>query len=122
MFYFGQSSEQVPGQPSLGTEAVEKQKAGNNVIEQGSHVPGPASSRTWQLWPCGSGFRVKNRRDYWDNWCWLAGAKKLVVVETSITAVKSSGKCFLRAQRSCIPEIAKVIPCAAAVLSTGFKT
>ena len=26
---------------------------------------------------------------------------------TSIAEVKSSGKCFLRAQRSCVPEIAK---------------
>ena len=59
--------EQVPGQPSLGSEGVGKQKAGDNVIEQGGHVPAPASSRTWQLQPCGSGFRVKNRRDYWDN-------------------------------------------------------
>jgi hypothetical protein len=30
--------------------------------------------------------------------------------------VNSSGKCFLRAQRSCILEIAKVVPSAAAVL------
>ena len=29
-----QSTEQVPGQPSLGSEGVGKQKAGNNVIEQ----------------------------------------------------------------------------------------
>jgi hypothetical protein len=27
------------------------------------------------------GFRVHNRRDYWENWCWLAGAKKLVVIK-----------------------------------------
>jgi hypothetical protein len=38
-----------------------------------------------------------------------------------------SGKCFLGAQRSCVPEIAKVIPHAAAVLGnvylggTGFE-
>ena len=39
------------------------------VTEQGSgaNVPTPASSRTLQLWPCDSGFRVNNRRDYWDN-------------------------------------------------------
>ena len=36
--------------------------------------------------------------------------------ETSITEVKYSGKCFLRAQRSCVLEIAKVVPCAASVL------
>jgi hypothetical protein len=42
--------------------------------------------------------------------------------------VKSSGKCFLGAQRSCVPEIAKVVPRAAAVLGskshpggTGFE-
>jgi hypothetical protein len=31
----------VPGQPSLGSEG--KQKAGDNVIEQRSYVPAPAS-------------------------------------------------------------------------------
>jgi hypothetical protein len=51
----------------LGTEGVEKQKVGDNVIRQGAHVPAPASSRTQQLRACGSGFRVKNRRDYWGN-------------------------------------------------------
>jgi hypothetical protein len=35
--------------------------------------------------------------------------------KTSITEVKS-GKCFLGAQRSCVPEIAKVVPRAAAGL------
>jgi hypothetical protein len=54
-------------QSRIGSEGVGKQKAGDDVIEQGDHVPVPASSRTLQLWPCGSGFRVKNRRDYWDN-------------------------------------------------------
>jgi hypothetical protein len=33
---------------------------GKDVTEQGSHVPTPGSSRTWQLWPHGSGFRVKD--------------------------------------------------------------
>ena len=32
----GQSTEQNPGQPSVGSEGVGKQKAGNNVIEQGA--------------------------------------------------------------------------------------
>ena len=46
--------------------------------------------------------------------------------ETSITEVKYSGKCFLRAQRSCVPKIAKVVPFAAAGLGnvlrvTGFE-
>jgi hypothetical protein len=43
-----------------------KQKAGKNVngnvIEQGSCVSAPASRRTWQLWPCDFGFRVKDTR------------------------------------------------------------
>jgi hypothetical protein len=51
------------------------------VIEQEDHILSSASSRIWQLWPCGSGFRVKNRRDYWGNWWWLAGAKQLVVIK-----------------------------------------
>jgi hypothetical protein len=45
----GQSTEQDPGQPSLGSEGVGKQKASDNVIVQGGHVLVPASSRTWQL-------------------------------------------------------------------------
>ena len=47
------------------SEGVEKQRTGDNVLEQGGHVLALASSRTWQFWPCGSDFRVKNRRDYW---------------------------------------------------------
>ena len=54
----GQSTEQVLGQPSLSSDGVGKEKAGDNVIEQGSHVPTPASSSTQQLQPCSSGFRV----------------------------------------------------------------
>ena len=38
-----QSTEQVPGQPSLGSEGVEKQKAGN---KEGGDVPASPSSRT----------------------------------------------------------------------------
>ena len=36
--------------------------------------------------------------------------------ETNTTEVTSSGKCFLRIQRSCVLEIAKVVPWAAAGL------
>jgi hypothetical protein len=54
-------------QSSLGSEGAGKEEMSDNVIEQGSHVPAPASSRTQQLQPCGSGVRVKNRRDYWDH-------------------------------------------------------
>lgn len=57
----GQSTKQVPEQPSLGHEGVRKQKAGDNLIKQ---VQAQASIRTWQLQPCGSGFRVKIRRGY----------------------------------------------------------
>jgi hypothetical protein len=51
------------------------------VIVKGVHVPAPVSSRTWQVQSYGSGFRVKNRRDYWENKCWLVGAKKLAVIK-----------------------------------------
>ena len=63
----GQSTEQDSEQPILGSEGFGEQKAGDNVIVQGGHVPAPASSRTLQFQPCGSGFRVNNRRDYLDN-------------------------------------------------------
>jgi hypothetical protein len=59
--------KQVPGQPSLDSDGVGKHKTGDNVIDQGGHVPAPANSRSEQLWSCGSGFRIQNRRDYWDN-------------------------------------------------------
>jgi hypothetical protein len=36
--------------------------------------------------------------------------------------VTSSGKCFLRAQRSCVPEIAKVVPRAVAGLGNVLKS
>jgi hypothetical protein len=45
------------------SEGVTKQKAGDNVIEQGCHVPALASSRTWQFQPCGFGFRARKRGD-----------------------------------------------------------
>lgn len=55
-FCFYQSS-------SLGSEGNhEKQRAGENVIKTSSHVPALASSKTWLRWPCGSGFRMKDRR------------------------------------------------------------
>ena len=74
-----QSTNQVSGKPSLNSEEVGKQKAGNG-IKGGRHVPASACNRTQQVQACGSGFRVNKRRDYWENWCWLAGAKKLVVI------------------------------------------
>ena len=48
-FKVGQSTEQVPGQPRLGKEEVGKQKDGDNVIEQGGHVPAQTSSITKQF-------------------------------------------------------------------------
>jgi hypothetical protein len=41
--------------------------------------------------------------------------------ETIITDLKSSGKYFLRAQRSCVPEIAKVTPGAGAELGNVLR-
>ena len=38
-------SEQLLGQPNLGSEGVVNEKAGDNVIEQGSHDPAPASKK-----------------------------------------------------------------------------
>jgi hypothetical protein len=63
----GLCTEKIPRQPSLVSRCLRKQKAGDNVIEQGDHAPALISSRTWKLWPCDYGFRVKNRMDYWDN-------------------------------------------------------
>jgi hypothetical protein len=57
-----QSTEQIRGQPGFGSERVGKQKAGDNVIEQGYHIQVPATSRTRQLQLCGSGFIIKRRR------------------------------------------------------------
>ena len=42
----GQSTEQAASQPSLGSEGVRKQKAGENVIERGSHILAPIRRRT----------------------------------------------------------------------------
>ena len=42
---------------------------------------------------------------------------KNLSLQISITEVKSSGCCFLRSQRNCVPEIAKLVPCAAVGLS-----
>jgi hypothetical protein len=45
---------------------LKNRKLINNGIEYGGCVPAPTSTRTQKLQPCVSGFRVKNRRDYWD--------------------------------------------------------
>lgn len=63
----GQCKEQIPGQSHLGSEEGGKEKAGDDVIEQRGHVSAQASSRIQQFQSCGSGFRVKNRMDYWDS-------------------------------------------------------
>jgi hypothetical protein len=55
-----ESTEHVPEQSTLSSEGVGKQKAGDNVIEQWGHDS--ASSRTHQLQPCGSVFRLKGLR------------------------------------------------------------
>jgi hypothetical protein len=41
---------------------------------------------------------------------------KIIKEKSSITEVKSSGKCFLRVQICCVSEIAKVVTYAAVVL------
>jgi hypothetical protein len=53
----GQSTEQVPGQPSLDSEWVGKQKAGDNVIEQGDPLSQPQQAAELNSF----GFRVKNK-------------------------------------------------------------
>lgn len=69
------------GNRSLGSERVGKQKAGNSIIEQEGHVPASASSRTQQFLRCSSSYQLKRRRSYWNNWYWLAGIEKLVVIK-----------------------------------------
>jgi hypothetical protein len=67
VFKVKQSTEQDPGQPSLGSEGVRKQKASDKVIVQEGHFLVPTNSRTRQLQPYLSGSRVKNGRNYWNN-------------------------------------------------------
>ena len=44
------SIDQIPGQPSLGSEGNhQKQKSSEDIIEWWGYVLAPASSRTWQL-------------------------------------------------------------------------
>ena len=57
----GGSGESVPGQPSSVSEGNHpNQEADGNIFEQGGHVPVPASSRTWQLQPHGSGLSLRD--------------------------------------------------------------
>jgi hypothetical protein len=44
------------------------------------------------------------------------------ITGSRILEVTSSGKCFLRAQRSCVPEMAKVEPHAAARLGNVYES
>jgi hypothetical protein len=41
----------------------------------------PSKQQNSTASPYGSGFTVNNRRNYWDNWCWSASAKKLAVIK-----------------------------------------
>lgn len=41
--------------------------------------------------------------------------------DSSIVEVKSSGRCFLRAHRSCVPEAATVVPCHLAELGSVIR-
>ena len=46
----GQTTQQVPGKPSLGNEGkYVKQKAGKYIVEQEGHVPTSARSRTYSF-------------------------------------------------------------------------
>ena len=106
-----QSTEQIPRQPSLGSECW-KQKVSDNMVEERVHVLVPASSRACHLWPHGSGFSVQNKNDYCYNWCWLAAAKKLVVIKKRPASLRwNSRKNFLRAQRCCAPGIPRMYLC-----------
>jgi hypothetical protein len=58
------TTEKDAEQLSLGNERNHgKQKAGEDVIKQGGHIPAPASIRPWQLRSLGSDFTVDNRRE-----------------------------------------------------------
>lgn len=58
-----QSAKQVAGQPSLCNEEKHlKQKDCKKVFEEPCGMRAPANNRTWQLWPSGSGYRVKDTR------------------------------------------------------------
>ena len=57
------STVPISGQPSVGSEGNHgKQKAGEDIIERGGRVLVLVNNKTWQLWPYGFGFRVKDRR------------------------------------------------------------
>ena len=69
-------TEQVPKHLNLGNGWC------NRIRREGMvHVPAPTSNRLWLLQPHDSDFRVKNRKDFWDNWCLLVGSKKLAVIK-----------------------------------------
>lgn len=41
--------------------------SGEEVVEEETQKVKEYDTRTWQAQPFGSGFRVDNRRDHWDN-------------------------------------------------------
>lgn len=68
-------------------------------------ITAPASSKTWQIQPCCSGFSVMNRKAYWDIW-WRLGGISGDYKETSITEIRIfwGKRKFLRAKRSLVPD------------------
>jgi hypothetical protein len=84
-------------------------------------VQGNARAKNWE-W-VGRGVGDAGMGDFWDSIGNVYEENTLLKErkrerererETSIAEVTSSGKCFLKTQRGCVPEIAKVVPCAAA--------
>lgn len=74
-----ESTEKVPRQLSLGSEGVWKQKTGDNVIDKAKFQP----QETAELSSFGHlALTLLSREgDYWDNWCWSDGAKKLAMIK-----------------------------------------
>jgi hypothetical protein len=117
-----QATEQGPGQPNLGSKGVEKQRAGNNVIEQGSVFQPQQAAEPGYFLPCCSGFIVKSQRDYLDNWCLLPRTKNLMVIMKRTTSLKQNllGNAFW-AHKKTVPEIFKILGHAAAGIGNVKK-
>lgn len=50
---------------------------------------------------------------YWDNWCWSVGAEKLAVIKKKLASLRWNrleSVSSESAQRSCVPEMTKVLP------------
>ena len=66
------STEQVPGQPSLGSEGnLGKQKSGEDVIEQRATFQSQQAEKLASFGNMALGLRVKNRKGYGITLCYL---------------------------------------------------